>query len=173
MNATDLDHFLLISQLSRVERTALAARCAQVAVRQLSSMSLPIGFKEMTALEDVVRLAAESALNGLNLAELSARMMSLRRLAFTPPAQCKFRSETVICQVARAAYAAGQTVFTGSSVDAQDALDAAFTVARTTESQEAEDSLREELRRVRKEALEAARRRRMNCSEAQTSLTIA
>jgi hypothetical protein len=172
MNATDLDHFLLISQLSRAERAALAVRCAQVAVRQLTSMSLPIGFKEMTALEDVVRLAAESALGSPNLAELSAGMMNLRRLAFTPPGQCKFRSETVICQVARAAYAAGQTVFTGSSVDAQDALEAAFTAARTVESQEAEDSLREELRRARRAALEAAKRK-MNCCEMQTILTIA
>jgi hypothetical protein len=156
MNLTYLDHFVLLSQLSRPERVSFAAHCAQIAVRVLAAMSLPISFKEITAVEEVVRLVERSAAGSGNLAELDSAMQNLRHLAFNPPTQCKFLTDTVICQIAHAAYAAGQTVFTGSSVDAQDSLEAALAAARAAESKEAQDSLWEEMRRVRRAAIEAA-----------------
>jgi hypothetical protein len=119
-------------------------------------MSLPVKLKEMIALERTVQLLEESATGPENLAQLDLSMQKLRHLAFTSPTGCKFRSDSIICQVVHAAYAAGLTAFSGSSVDAQDALKSAFAAARASESAEAEESLWEELRRVRRAGVKAA-----------------
>jgi hypothetical protein len=156
MNLSDLAQFVVVSRLARGERVAFAARCARIAVRLLNSMSLPIKLKEMIALERTVQLLEESSNGDGHLALLDLSMQNLRRLAFTSPKQCKFTSESIICQVVHAAYAAGLTAFSGSSVDAQDALKSAFAAARTAESAEAEESLWDELRRIRKAGIEAA-----------------
>jgi hypothetical protein len=156
MDLSDLAQFMVVSRLARGQRVAFAARCARVAVRLLNSMSLPVKLKEMIALEMTVQLLEESATGSLNLAQLDLSMQKLRHLAFTSPTQCKFRSDSIICQVVHAAYAAGLTAFSGSSVDAQDALKSAFAAARTAESVEAEESLWGELRLVQKAGVEAA-----------------
>jgi hypothetical protein len=160
MNLTDLDHFTLLSQLPVAEKVVFASRCAGVAVRLLNSMSLPVGIKEMTALETTVRDLEEWTSQGGDLARLQSSMQKLRHLAFTLPSQFKYRTDSVICHVVHAAYAAGMTAFTSSNVHAEEALKSAFAAARTAESTVAEDSLWEELRRVRRVASEAGELRR-------------
>ena len=130
----ETDHLLLLAQLPRWERVALAARCARVAVRLLDSLSLPVGLKQMAALEEVLRLAEESAARARYIFELQPAMEKLKHLAFDAETECKYRSDSIICQAVRATHAAGMAAFAGSSIDAQDALRAAFAAARTAES---------------------------------------
>jgi hypothetical protein len=155
MAPTEVNHFLLLSQLSRAERVALAGRCARIAVQLLDSMSLPVALKQMGLLEEVVRLA-EVPLQGLeDLFKLQSAMQKLKQLAFATLTECKYPSDSVIFHGVRAANAAGMTAFTGSSLDAQEALESAFAVARIAVSKPAEDLLVEELRRARMAALAA------------------
>jgi hypothetical protein len=155
MTLTGLDHFCLVSQLSRTERIAFASRCARIAVQLLNSLSLPIRLKEMVPLETTVCLL-EQWTEECDLSALGFIMQKLWPLAFATPAECKYRSDGVICQVVLAVYSAGLTAFNGSSVYADDALQSALAAARTAESKEAEESLRMELRRARMIAINAA-----------------
>jgi hypothetical protein len=156
VDLTDLHRFSAVSRLARAERVAFAGRCAGVAVRLLDSMSLPVRLKEMAALENVVRLVEEAVAEDADLCELRNRMFELRHLAFAKPAQCRFRSDSIICHVVHAVYAAGHTAITGSSVDAEDALKSAFAAVRAAESKAAEDSLWQEFRRIQRAPTVAA-----------------
>jgi len=173
MNSTAESYLLLLSQLPHAKKVALTARCARIVVNLQHSMSLPVSLRRLSALEEVVRLVEESISGNGDLAELRSSMHNLRDLAYSSPAQTTFPSETVICQVIRAAYEAGLTAITGLNSDAQDSLDAAFAAARAAESKPAEDSLWEELRRVRREAIqETSLKMRMLCNPTETDQAI-
>jgi hypothetical protein len=173
MTLTDLDDFCVVSQLPHSERVSFATRCARIAVRLLNSLSLPIRLKEMASLETIVCLLEEWT-DEHELAALGLTMQKLRPLAFATPDECKYRGDSIVCQVVHAAYAAGLTAFTGSSVYADDAFKSALAAARTVESKEAEESLRQELRRARKIGTEAAHlKRKMSSHVAQPDFVIA
>jgi hypothetical protein len=133
-------------------------------------MSLPVRLKDMAALENVVRLVEEAAAETADLSELRDRMYELRHLAFATPAQCRFRSDSIICHVIHAVYAAGHTALTGSSIDAEGALQSAFAATRAAESKAAENSLWQELRRAGRVGMVTAGSRTMTGVDAVPSV---
>jgi hypothetical protein len=70
-------------------------------------------------------------------------------MAYASLTQSRFRSDTIIGHVAFAAFAAVRTALSRSPIHAKDARDYAYEAARAAGAKDMQNSLDEELRRIR------------------------